>query len=127
MNVSFPHSLQASVSLCACVCVHLVGPTYQKFGTHLKDHLSDKFESQGHRLKVKVTKFKNVKIPVFNLVSEKVVQCQGHDGQGQGKGGRSYVKDTGSRSKLLGEFCTPSTHGRCTMQAISFLFETWPI
>ena len=34
------------------------------------------------RSKVKVTKGKNVKIPVFSLVSEKVVQGQGHEVQG---------------------------------------------
>ncbi len=34
-------------------------------------------------LKVKVTKVKNVKISVFSLVSEKVVQGQGHAGQCQ--------------------------------------------
>ena len=66
----------ASVCLSVCLCVCL----------RIKDHqLSDKFESQGHRSKVKVTKVKNVKIPVFSLVSEKVVQGQGHEGQGQGR------------------------------------------
>ncbi len=49
------------------------------FGTHIKGHnISGKFEGQGHRLKVKVTKVKNVKIPVFSLVSENMVYGQGH-------------------------------------------------
>ncbi len=46
-------------------------------------HISDKFEGQGHRSKVKVTKVKSVKIPVFSLLSEKMVQGQGHRDQGQ--------------------------------------------
>ncbi len=83
------------VSVRPCVCFHsagrTVGPTDLKFGTRIKDHhISDEFEGQGHRSKVKVTKVKNVKISVFSLVSEKVVQGQGHEGQGQGhKGQRS--------------------------------------
>ncbi len=80
-----------------CPCVRLrsagrtVGPTDLKFGARIKDHhILDEFEGQGHRSKVKVTKVKNVKIPVFSLVSEKMVQGQGHEGQGQGhKGQRS--------------------------------------
>ncbi len=64
-----------------------------KFGTPIEDHhISDKCEGQGHRSKVKVTKVKNVKIPVFSLVSEKMVQ-----GQGQGHQGRR------SRSKVVGQ------------------------
>ncbi len=77
------------VSVCVCLCVCLrsagwtVGPTDLKLRTHIKDHhISDKFEGQGHRLKVKVTKVKNVKIPVFSLVLEKMVQGPGHKGQG---------------------------------------------
>ena len=50
----------------------------------LKDyHFSDEFQGQDHRSKVKVTKVKNVKNSVFSLVSEKVVQGQGHKGQDQ--------------------------------------------
>ena len=53
-----------------------------KFGVCIEDHhISDKFE--GYRSKIKVTKVKNLKIPVFSLVSEKMVQGQGHKGQGQ--------------------------------------------
>ncbi len=88
--------------VCPSVCLRstgqTVGPTDLKFGTRIKDHhISDKFEGQGHRAKVKVTKVKNVKITVFNLVSEKMVQGQGHKGQGhQGQGRRS-------RSKVVGQ------------------------
>ncbi len=63
------------------------------------------------KLKVKVTKVKNVKIPVFGLVSEKVVQGQGHKGQGQGhKGQWSKVKVKGCRSRSpgLGQSCLGS-------------------
>ena len=67
----------ASMCVCVCVCVCLrytgwtVGPTDLKFGAHIKDHyILDEFEGQGHRSKVKVTEVKNVKIPVFSLVSE---------------------------------------------------------
>ena len=64
-----------------------------EFGARIKDcDISEKFEGQGHRSKVKVTKVKNVKIPVFSLLSEKMVQGQGHKGQGQGHQGQ------GSRS-----------------------------
>ena len=60
-----------------------------KFGARIKDHhISDKFEGLGHRSKVEVTKVKNVKIPVFSLVSEKMVQGQGHKGQAQGQQGQ---------------------------------------
>ena len=66
-------------SVCLCVCLHSagsrVGPTYLKFGSCIKDHhISDGFEGQGHRSKVKVTKDKNVKIPVFSLVSRSKVK-----------------------------------------------------
>ena len=62
----------------------------------MKDHhISDKFEGQGHRSKVKVTKVKNVKIPVFSLVSEKVAQGQCHEGQGRSRSQRSKVKVVG--------------------------------
>ncbi len=61
-----------------------------KFGVRTKDrHILNNYEGQGHRSKVKVTKvtkFKNVKITVFDLVPEKMVQGQGHKGQGQGQG-----------------------------------------
>ncbi len=81
----------ASVCLCVCLSVYALQsePVDLQFGAHIKDHhISDKFEGQGHRSKVKVTKVKNVKIPVFSLVSENVVQGQGHEGQGH-KGQRS--------------------------------------
>ncbi len=72
-----------------------------KFGTPIEDHhISDKCEGQGHRSKVKVTKVKNVKIPVFSLVSEKMVQGQGHKGQGQGRRSRSKVVGQGHRVKV---------------------------
>ncbi len=63
-----------------------------KFGTHI--NISDEFEVQGHRSKVKVINVKNVRILVFSLVSENEVQGQGHKGQGhrcQGQGQRSQV------------------------------------
>ncbi len=48
-----------------------------KFGTHIKEHhVLGQVEGQGHRSKVKV---KNIEVPVFKLVSEKVVQCQCHE------------------------------------------------
>ncbi len=107
----------ASVCLSVCVSVCLrstgwtVGPTGLKFGARIKNHhISDGFEGQGHRSKVKVTKVKNVKTPVFSLVSEKVVQGQGHKGQGQGHKGQS----------CLGTFVPPSTRGRCDTRAFSF-------
>ncbi len=38
-------------------------------GTHIDlQHISDMFEGQDHRSKVKVTKAKKVKIPIFSLV-----------------------------------------------------------
>ncbi len=112
------------ISVCVSVCAlqaEPLGPTDLKFSVHIKDyHISDKFEGQGHRAKVKVTKVKNVKIPVFSLVSEKMVQGQGHgikvtgsrsrdQGKGhKGQGCRSMSKVvvmvTGLRSKLLGEY-----------------------
>ncbi len=60
-----------------------------KFGARIKDHhISNKCEGQGHRSKVDVTKVKNVKIPVFSLFSEKMVQGQGHKVHGQGHTGQ---------------------------------------
>ena len=50
--------------------------------------------------KVKVTKVKNVKILVFSLVSESVVQGQGHKGQGH----PVKVKVIGQGQRCLGNF-----------------------
>ncbi len=128
------------LSVCLRSAGRTVGPTDLKFGARIEDHhILDEFEGQGHRSKVKVTKVKNVKIPVFGLVSEKVVQGQGHEGQGhKGQRSRSWVKVTkvkgqgrGSRSKVVGQghrvkvkvvwgFCTPSTRWRCDTRAFSF-------
>ncbi len=36
------------------------------------------------KVKVKGHEVKNVKVPVFSLVSENMVQGQGHNGHGQG-------------------------------------------
>ncbi len=67
----------ASVSVCVSVRLFVpyslnhstIGPTDLYVGTHTKGHyISDKFE--GHGSKVKVTKVKNVKILVFNIVSD---------------------------------------------------------
>ena len=76
-RVSGRGNIFGSVRVCVRPCVRLrstgrtVGPTDLKFGTRIKDrHISDKFEGQGHRSKVKVTRVKNVKITVFSLVSE---------------------------------------------------------
>ena len=56
-------------------------PTELKFGARITDHhIAKEFEGQGHKWKVKVTKVKNIEIPVFSLVSEKVVQGQGQEG-----------------------------------------------
>ncbi len=90
--------------MCLSVCLRsagrTVGPTDLKFGARIKDHhIPDEFEGQGHRSKVKVTKVKNIKIPVFSLVSEKVAQGQGHEGQGQGHKGQGHR----SRSKPVGQ------------------------
>ncbi len=145
MYTSLPPALAEEVifsvaSVCVCVCLSVrpcvrlrstgrtVGPTDLKFGTRIKDHhTSDKFEGQGDRSKVKVSKVKNVKITVFSLVSEKMVQGQGHMGQdqghqGQGRRSRSKVVGQGHRVKVkvVGEFCTPSTRGRCDTWAFSF-------
>ena len=64
-------SVRPSVCLSVCVSVCLrstgrtVGPTDLKFGARIKNNdISDEFEGQDHRSKVKVTKVKNVKIPV---------------------------------------------------------------
>ena len=98
-----------------------------KFGIHIKDHhIFVKFDGQGHSTKVKVTKVKNPKIPVFSLALEKVVQ--GHGGQGH-KGQRSSSRSSRSmsqrsRSKLFGKFCTPSTSRRCDTRAFSWLSKT---
>ncbi len=60
------------VSVCLCSAGLTVGPTDLKSSAHIKDRdMSDKFKVQGHRSKVKVTKVKNGKIPVFSLVSER--------------------------------------------------------
>ena len=78
--------LVASTCLCVClsVCTLQAEPLGLKLGAHIEGHHTlDKFEGQGHRSKVKVTKVNNVKNPVFSLVSEKVVKGQGHTGQGQ--------------------------------------------
>ncbi len=75
-----------------------------KFGTHIKDlHISHKSEGQGHRSKVKVTKVKNVKIPVFSPASENVVQCQGYEGQGHKGQGQRLQGLQGARSKAVGQ------------------------
>ncbi len=62
------------------ICLHsaslIIGPTDLKFSTHIKDHhisnLKVKVIGQGHQGK---------KCIVFSLVSEKVVQVQGNEGQ----------------------------------------------
>ncbi len=56
-----------------------------KVGTYIDvHHISDKFEGQGHRSKVKVTKVKKCRKFQFSaIVSENMVQGQGHKGQGQ--------------------------------------------
>ncbi len=66
------------------------------------------------RSKVKVTKVRNVKIPIFSLVSEKVAQGQGHEGQGH-KGHRSSSQGLGE--SCLGSFVPPVTRGRCHTRA----------
>ena len=100
-------SVRVVVCLSVCVCLRstgwTVGPKDLKFGARIKDHHTlDNFEGQGHRSKVKVTKVKNVKIPVFSKVSEKVVQGQGHKSQGQGHKGQSR------RSRSQGQSCSDS-------------------
>ncbi len=80
-----------------------------KFSTYIKDHhISDEFE--GHRSKVKVTSVKNVKIPVFSLVSEKVGQGQGQGGQGQvhkGQGHGQKGRDRRVKVKVVWEVLYP--------------------
>ncbi len=91
-----------SICLCVClsVCLHSAGstvrPTDLKFSIHIKDHhFLDESEDQGHRSKVKVTK---VKISVFSLVSEKVVQVEGQGCKVNVKVARVNVKGHRSRS-----------------------------
>ncbi len=70
-------------SVCVSVCTLQTGPTDLKFGIRIKDHhILNEFEGKGHRSKIKATKVKNVEMPVFSLVSEKVVRGQGHKGHG---------------------------------------------
>ena len=53
-----------------------------KFGACIKDHhISNEFEDHGNRSKFKVINVKNVNIPVFSIVSEMMLQGQGHNGQ----------------------------------------------
>ena len=98
------HGMQGFVFLSVCLrsTGWTIGPTDLKFGARIKDHhILDKFEGQGHRSKVKVTKVKNVKIPVFSLVSEKVVQGQGHESQGhKGQSRRSKSKVVGQGHRV---------------------------
>ncbi len=107
-----------------------------KFGRHTKDHhISNEFEGQGHRSKVKVTKVKHVKIPVFSLVSEKVVQGQGvkvkvtkvvgqvHEGQGQ------CHKSQGRRVKVkvVLEVLYPIDSQEVRHAGFSFyIYSVWP-
>ncbi len=77
-----------SVCVCVTVCVGLhsagctIGPTDLNFCTHTKGHyISDKYEGQDYKTNVKVIKVKNVKIPIFSLVSETVVRRSQSQGQ----------------------------------------------
>ncbi len=73
----FGGNIFGSVHVCVSVCALQAEPLDLKFGAHINDYpISDKFEGQGHRSKVKVTKVKNVKFPVFSLVLQYVVQGQ---------------------------------------------------
>ncbi len=57
------------LSVCALQAEPLDLPTDLNFGIRIKGHhISDEYEGQGHRSKVRVTKVKNVKISVFSLV-----------------------------------------------------------
>ncbi len=56
-----PVCLCVCVSVCLCVCQLLSSLTTEKFGARVDhDYISDEFEGQGHRSKVKVTMLKNV-------------------------------------------------------------------
>ena len=82
---------------------------------------------------------KNVKIPVFSLVSENMVQGQGQRLQVKVKGHRSRSNVKSSRSTVVGQ-ChkvkvkvvwgvfapPPSTRGRFDMQAFSFFISNCP-
>ncbi len=127
--------LVASVCLCVCLSVCLrsagctVAPTDLNFGTHIKDHyISDKFGGKGHRSKVKV---KNVKILVFSLLPEKVVQGQGHGGkvtEVKVKGRKARVKVVGQGHRVKVNFVegTFLPH-RLAGGAFSLHHENWTI
>ncbi len=115
------------VCLCVCVCVsvHLFALCRLNRWTdghkiwHRLRWPSYLEQVRRSRSKVKVTKVENIKTSAFSLVSENVVQGQGHEGQGQrlqasrskvkikGRGSRSWIKVVGPRSKLLGGVLYP--------------------
>ena len=106
------------VSACLRSTGQAIGPTDLKFGMYVKAYdisvlsLKVKVKDQGQRGQ----KCKNFS---FSLVSENVVQGQGHEGQDQGHTGQGHR----SRSKLFEEFCTPLTRGRCNTRAFSFIVQ----
>ena len=68
------------VTRCLFVCLHS--------DPHIEDyHISDGFEGQGHNMSYGIlcqrSRSPRSKIPVLSLVSENLVQCQSHKGQGQ--------------------------------------------
>ncbi len=92
--------------------------------THTKDHyILDDWDGQGQRSNVKVTNVKNVKIPVFSLVSERwskvKVTGQGHKGRrSRSRGSRSQrSRSLGQGQSCLGGFVPPTTPGRGAIPA----------
>ncbi len=95
------YARQMFVRLCSAGWI--IGHMNLKFSTHIKDHhiSSLKVKVIGHRSKGMVTKIKNLKVLVFSLVSEKVVQGQGHEGKGQGRRSRSQRQGQSCWSSFL--------------------------
>ncbi len=86
-----------------------VRPTDLNFGTHIKGHdISDEFEGQGQRSRS--PRSENVKIPVFSLVSENMVQGQNHEVKVIGQGQRSSSKVVNQAQSRLGGFLRTPPH-----------------
>ena len=101
-----------SVCVCPSVCLRSTGWTVRRtdlnFGTHIKGHrISDKFEGQRSRSPTS----KNVKIPVYSLVSENMVRGQRARSQGsRSKVTKVKVKGCRSRSQGQGQWWVFSPH-----------------
>ncbi len=79
-----------------------MGPTDLKFNTYIEDHhISNEFKGEGQRSMS--PRSKNVKILAFSLVLEKVVQGQGHKGQGHRSKSLVNVKDREGQGQICWE------------------------